>query len=126
VIGADSLQIIYKLPDGGMQELVKFDNTPLFPERHAYTLNYELSRLERHLYDLVTEYVKTEMGRADELDGQHRGSIGFALTSLQRRLASSPEAIYQSLNVFDSEPGWAEASRNLDLAPLLERAKQAQ
>lgn len=79
------------------EELVKFDNTPLFPERRAYTVNYQLSNLERHLYDLVTEYVKTEMGRADELDGQHRGSVGFALTALQRRLASSPEAIYQSL-----------------------------
>src|SRR5581483_5941817 len=27
----------------------------------------------------------------------HKGSVGFALTTLQRRLASSPEAIYQSL-----------------------------
>jgi hypothetical protein len=26
-----------------------------------------------------------------------KGTVGFALTSLQRRLASSPEAIYQSL-----------------------------
>ena len=37
------------------------------------------------------------MGKADYLDGAHRGSVGFALTALQRRLASSPEAIYQSL-----------------------------
>ena len=29
--------------------------------------------------------------------GQRKGSVGFALTSLQRRLASSPEAIFQSL-----------------------------
>jgi hypothetical protein len=38
-----------------------------------------------------------EMGKADQLEGQRRSSIGFALTALQRRLASSPEAIYQSL-----------------------------
>jgi superfamily II DNA or RNA helicase len=79
------------------EEMVKFDNTPLFPERHAYTVNYKLSDLEAELYTRVTDYVREEMGLADQLDGAHRGSVGFALTALQRRLASSPEAIYQSL-----------------------------
>lgn len=79
------------------EKLVKFDGTPLFPERRAYTVNYELSDLESALYEAVTEYVKTEMGKADELDGKRKGSVGFALTALQRRLASSPEAIFQSL-----------------------------
>jgi hypothetical protein len=45
----------------------------------------------------ITEYVKTEMGKADQLEGKRKGSVGFALTALQRRLASSPEAIFQSL-----------------------------
>lgn len=79
------------------EELVKFDNTPLFPERKAYTVNYTLSAIESALYEAVTEYVKTEMGKADQLQGSRKGSVGFALTALQRRLASSPEAIYQSL-----------------------------
>ena len=82
------------------EELVKFDNTasPLFPaERKAYTVNYVLSDIESALYEAVTEYVKTEMGKADQLQGSRKGSVGFALTALQRRLASSPEAIYQSL-----------------------------
>lgn len=79
------------------EELVKFDGTPLFPERRAYTVNYTLSGIEAALYEAVTEYVKTEMGKADELEGARKGSVGFALTALQRRLASSPEAIYQSL-----------------------------
>jgi superfamily II DNA or RNA helicase len=79
------------------EELVKFDGTPLFPERRAYTVNYELSPIESALYEAVTEYVKTEMGKADQLKGSRKGSIGFALTALQRRLASSPEAIFQSL-----------------------------
>ena len=79
------------------EELLKFDGTPLFPERRAYTVNYTLSDLEAALYDAVTAYVKTEMGKADALDGKRRSSVGFALTALQRRLASSPEAIYQSL-----------------------------
>jgi superfamily II DNA or RNA helicase len=79
------------------EELVRFDNTPLFPERKAYTVNYSLSPLEAGLYEAVTHYVQLQMGKADQLDGQRRGSVGFALTALQRRLASSPEAIFQSL-----------------------------
>lgn len=79
------------------EELVKFDGTPLFPERRAYTINYTLSPMEAALYEAVTQYVQTEMGKADRLDGQHKGSVGFALTTLQRRLASSPEAIFQSI-----------------------------
>jgi superfamily II DNA or RNA helicase len=79
------------------EELVKFDGTPLFPERKAYTVNYKLSDIESALYEAVTEYVKTEMGKADALKGPRKGSVGFALTALQRRLASSPEAIFQSL-----------------------------
>ena len=79
------------------EKLVKFDGTPLFPERRAYTVNYKLSDLEAALYEAVTDYVKTEMGKADQLEGKRKGSVGFALTALQRRLASSPEAIFQSL-----------------------------
>ncbi|WP_308388544.1 helicase-related protein [Acidithiobacillus sp. AMEEHan] len=80
------------------EDLLKFDGTPLFPERRAYTVNYRLSDLEAALYAAVTDYVKTEFAKADQLaDGGRKGTVGFALTSLQRRLASSPEAIYQSL-----------------------------
>lgn len=80
------------------EELLKFDGTPLFPERRAYTVNYKLSDSEAALYHSVTAYVKEEMNRADDLeDGKRKGTVGFALTALQRRLASSPEAIYKSL-----------------------------
>ncbi|WP_322077696.1 helicase-related protein [Burkholderia cepacia] len=79
------------------EDLVKFDNTPLFPERRAYTVNYKLSDAEAALYAAVTDYVKTQFAKADQLDGGRKGTVGFALTALQRRLASSPEAIYQSL-----------------------------
>lgn len=79
------------------EEMVTFDGKPLFPERKAYTVNYDLSNLELELYHSVTEYVRTEMGKAQELGGSRKGSVGFALTALQRRLASSPEAIFQSL-----------------------------
>ena len=80
------------------EDLLKFDGTRLFPERRAYTVKYELSDLEYALYSAVTEYVKEEMNKVDRLSDQGRkGTVGFALTCLQRRLASSPEAIYQSL-----------------------------
>lgn len=80
------------------EQLYKFDGTPLFPERLAYTANYQLSGLEETLYHEVTDYVSEEFNRADALENHGRkGTVGFALTTLQRRLASSPEAIYQSL-----------------------------
>src|SRR2546426_9638071 len=83
------------------EQLLKFDGTPLFPERLAYTVNYTLSDPEAALYSEVTAYVRDQMNRADRLTRageKRRGTtVGFALTILQRRLASSPEAIYQSL-----------------------------
>jgi len=80
------------------ENLLTFDATPLFPERHAYTVPYKLSDAEAELYAQVTEYVREEFNRAEALQNDRRaGTIGFALTILQRRLASSPEAIYQSL-----------------------------
>lgn len=80
------------------ESLVKFDGTPLFPERIAYTVPYRLSDGEAKLYKEVTEYVREQFNRAEKLQNDKRaGTVGFALTILQRRLASSPEAIYQSL-----------------------------
>lgn len=79
------------------EELLKFDGSKLFPDREAITLNYTLSPLEAQLYQEVTAYVQSEFNRADKLDDKIRINVGFALTVLQRRLASSPEAIFQSL-----------------------------
>ena len=79
------------------EDLRKFDGRPLFPERRASTVSYDLSYGENELYQEVTAYVREEFNRADKLSENRRNMIGFALTTLQRRLASSPEAIYQSL-----------------------------
>ena len=80
------------------ERLLKFDATPLFPERIAYTVPYKLSDAEAQLYKEVTDYVREEFNRAEALQNDKRaGTVGFALTILQRRLASSPEAIFQSL-----------------------------
>ena len=80
------------------EELLKFDGKPLFPERIAYTVNYDLSPMEAKLYQEVTEYVQDGFNRAERLENERKNTVGFALTILQRRLASSPAAIYCSLD----------------------------
>lgn len=78
--------------------LVTMENKKLFPERFAYTVPCPLTPAELSLYASVTEYVRNQFNLADQLlSEKRRGTVGFALTILQRRLASSPEAIYQSL-----------------------------
>jgi len=83
------------------ERLVRFDGTPLFPPRHAHVVPYDLTDAEAALYENVTTYVRVEMNRAERLKREGEGPrgtiVGFAMTVLQRRLASSPEAIYQSL-----------------------------
>lgn len=80
------------------EELYRFDGTPLFPERCAYTACFALSEREAALYQEVTTYVREEMNRADRSgDDKRRSNVGFALQILQRRLASSPAAIHRSL-----------------------------
>ena len=82
------------------EELLRFDGRPLFPERRAHTVQYALSGGEAALYAAVTDYVREEMDRAERFaarDEKRRRNVGFALQILQRRLASSPAAIHESL-----------------------------
>ncbi len=79
------------------EDLVRFDGSALFPPRRAVTTRFALSPEEQRLYDAVTEYVKTEFDRAEAQGGARGRTVGFALTVLQRRLASSPRAIHRSL-----------------------------
>ncbi|WP_456445805.1 helicase-related protein [Oceanithermus sp.] len=97
------------------EDLVRFDGTPLFPERRAYTVEYSLSATERQLYEAVTTYVREEMNRAEKLDKRRGNTVGFALAMLQRRLASSPQAIHRSLQ--------RRLKRRRDLLERLERGE---
>ena len=97
------------------EELLTFEGKKLFPERIATTVDYKLSDGEAALYTAVTDYVRTEMDKADKLDGKRKGTVGFALTALQRRLASSPEAILRSLQ-----------RRHEKLGRAVEEARQSQ
>ena len=89
-----------------MRRLVKenlrtFEGRRLFPQRHAHSLNFELSEPESALYEAVTKYVSEGMNRAARMREEGEASrgiiVGFALAGLQRRLASSPAAVYHSL-----------------------------
>jgi len=100
--GPGDKQAQFGAADGLMRRMVKeklvtFEGRPLFPERIAETVSYRLSPNEQYLYEQVTEYVRNGMNLADRLEGKRKNTVGFALTVLQRRLASSPEAIFQSL-----------------------------
>lgn len=100
--GKSRKSITPKNLEGVMRRMVKeklltFEGKPLFPERVAETVSYSLSPEEQQLYDYVTDYVREGMNRADKLTGKRKNTVGFALTVLQRRLASSPEAILRSL-----------------------------
>lgn len=80
------------------EELLTLEGRPLFPERIATTVPYQLSVPEMRLYEEVTDYVRTQMKRAENVLNDSVGrTVGFALTVLQRRLASSPYAIWNSL-----------------------------
>ena len=83
------------------EKLTDFEGKPLFPPREARTLRYTLSDAEMDLYREVTAYVREGLAKAQRMRMERdeiRGlAVGFALTSLQRRLASSPAAIYRSL-----------------------------
>ncbi len=85
------------------ENLRSFEGRRLFPQRFAHSVKFELSEPETDLYEAVTNYVRTGMAKAadmadsDAADRRRGIIIGFALAGLQRRLASSPAAIYHSL-----------------------------
>ena len=76
------------------ENLTDFEKAPLFPPREVETIKYYLSDDEIHLYNAVTEYVEKHFNKALE---KEKRNVAFALTILQRRLASSARAIRKSL-----------------------------
>ncbi|MGQ9638769.1 MAG: helicase-related protein, partial [Thermodesulfobacteriota bacterium] len=76
------------------EDLKDFDGAPIFPPRTVETVKYYLSEDEKRLYNEVTEYVEKHFNKALE---KEKRNVTFALTILQRRLASSVRAIRKSL-----------------------------
>lgn len=76
------------------EDLKDFEGAPIFPPRKVETTKYYLSDDEKELYNAVTEYVEKHFNKALE---KEKRNVTFALTILQRRLASSVRAIRKSL-----------------------------
>ena len=76
------------------EELRDFEGRKLFKKRHSITLPFNLSTAEKHLYDQVTKYINKYLGKTK---GRKQAAVALARTVLQRRLASSLNAIFSSL-----------------------------
>ncbi|GBD43558.1 RNA polymerase-associated protein RapA [bacterium HR40] len=68
----------------------------LFPDRHAKTVTFRLSREEYALYKKVTAYINEFIPHSQQ-SGPNRSSAALTRIVLQRRLVSSTRAIHESL-----------------------------
>ena len=79
------------------EEMITFDEKPIYPPRRSQTIAYPLKQgevSEQSLYDAVTAYCEKYF----DLAGQYnRSAAKMAMMVLQRRLASSTFALLQSL-----------------------------
>ena len=78
------------------EEMVRFDGSPLYPERRCDTLSYELTKgpqSEQELYDETTDYIRSYYNRARLLN---RSAARLAMSVFQRRLVSSTYALMRS------------------------------
>ncbi len=78
------------------EELVRFDEKPLYPQRNCDTLSYDLTQgpgSEQELYDETTDYIANFYNRAQLLN---RSAAQLAMSVFQRRLASSTYALLRS------------------------------
>jgi superfamily II DNA or RNA helicase len=89
-LGAASPWAIRRLKE----DLRDVDGRRLFPDRHAQSVTFQLNREEYALYKAVTAYINQFLPQAS---GRKKQSIALTRTVLQRRLASSANAIYESL-----------------------------
>jgi len=76
------------------EEMVRYDGCRIFPTRESNTVSYDLTELERKLYEEMTSYIRTYYNRARMLN---RSAARLAMSVLQRRAASSTWALLRSL-----------------------------
>lgn len=76
------------------EELKDFEGRKLFKERYPITMPFDLSPAEKHLYEQVTKYINKYLGKTK---GRKQAAVALARTGLQRRLATSLNAIFSSL-----------------------------
>src|ERR1043166_6312893 len=76
------------------EDLRDMNGRRLFPDRHAHSIAFKLTHDEYDLYKTVTAYINESLPQAS---GRRKASVALARTVLQRRLASSTTAIFESL-----------------------------
>jgi len=76
------------------EDMVNWDNSPLYVQREAKTIGYDLTQEEFQLYSAVTKYVQRLRRVAKE---KRNKNVELMLMVMQRRLASSIYAITQTL-----------------------------
>ncbi len=77
------------------EKMTDMAGNKLFKPRHPQTVDYELEGAEWELYEAVTDFVSRQLR---EIRGENsKSAAGFALTTMQRRLASSVRAIRRTL-----------------------------
>jgi superfamily II DNA or RNA helicase len=76
------------------EDLKDLEGKRLFPDRHAQTVTFRLNQDEYNLYKAVTNYINEFLGQPA---GRKKQSVALARTVIQRRLASSTRAIFESL-----------------------------
>jgi len=79
------------------EEMVHFDEAPIYPPRESKTIEYPLTpgpEQEQDLYNQTTAYCQAHYDRARL---RNRSAAGLAMSILQRRLASSTWALLKSL-----------------------------
>ena len=86
------------------EELYKFDGTPLFPDRLAYTVRYELSDAEAALYAAVTHYVR-------DGDEPRRSDAGGRRAPAECRLCAAdpaaPPRVFAGRHPESSSAAWS-------------------
>ena len=76
------------------EDLKDLKGNRLFPDRHAHTITFRLNRDEYELYKAVTAYINEFLPQAS---GRKKASVALVRTVLQRRLASSTMAVFESI-----------------------------
>ncbi len=76
------------------EDMINWDSSPLYVQREAKTIGYDLTPEEFQLYNAVTGYVQRLRKEAKE---KRNKNVELMLMVMQRRLASSIYAITQTL-----------------------------
>jgi len=106
------------------EDLRDIDGQRLFPDRHAHTVTFRLNHEEFDLYKAVTAYINEFLPQAS---GRKKQSVALARTVLQRRLASSTQAIAESIRRrLEKQEGLLEELESLSPAQRTKRLAQIQ